>query len=122
MDTMPKAARKNTTPAKQRAAPDPIVKLIDQADNLLGEYMRAESNLSAAQDHMRSTADEFDGITKAMAKEKPITRAGAMALFDYARIRTAPRVSSIQCIRQEANLFGLLSHAYAVLKKSEPAA
>jgi hypothetical protein len=121
MDTMPKAARKNTTPAK-RAAPDPIVKLIDEADDLLGEYMRAESNLSAAQDHMRSTANELDRITKAMAKEKPITRAGAMALFDYARIRTAPRVSSIQCIRQEANLFGLLSHAYAVLKKSEPAA
>jgi hypothetical protein len=57
-----------------------------------------------------------------MAKEKPITRAGAMALFEYAWIRTAPRVNLIQCIREDANLHGLLSHAHAILKKGEWAA
>lgn len=67
--------------------------------------MRAESNLSAAQDHMRSTANELDRITKAMAKEKPSTPAGAMALLEYAWMRTSPRVNSIQCIRQDANVF-----------------
>jgi hypothetical protein len=118
---MPKATRKNTTPAK-RAAPDPIVKLIEAADEVLDLYMRAESNLSAAQDRLRSAADDLERITKAMAKEKPTARAGAMALVEYALIRTAPRVISIQCIRQEANLYGLLSHAHAVLKESERAA
>jgi hypothetical protein len=118
---MPKATRKNTTPAK-RAAPDPIVKLIEAADESLDLCRRAESNLSAAQDHFRSAADDLERITKAMAKEKPSTPTGAMALVEYALIRTAPRVISIQCIRQEANLFGLLSHAHAMLKKSKRAA
>jgi hypothetical protein len=87
---MPKAARKNTTPAK-RAAPDPIVKLIDQADDLLGEYMRAESNLSAAQDHLRSTANELDRITKVMAKESRL-RVPAPWLYS-STLGSAPRLA-----------------------------
>lgn len=80
---MPKATRKNTTPAK-RAAPDPIVKLIDAADNALDLYRRAESNLSAAQDHMRSAADELERITKAMAKEKALALLPLNVLPDWA--------------------------------------
>jgi hypothetical protein len=118
---MPKATRKNTTPAK-RATPDPIVKLIDAADEALDLYMQAESNLSAAQDHCRSTAKELERLTKIVAKEKPATEAGAMALLEYVGIRTAPSVKSIQCIREDANLHGLLYYARAILKQSKWAA
>jgi hypothetical protein len=118
---MPKATRKNTTSAK-RAALDPIVKLIDAADEGLSQYRIAECDLMAAQEHFRSTTEDLERITKAMAKEKPTTQAGGMALLDYVWIRTAPSVKSIPCIREDANLHGLLSHARAVLRKSKPAA
>jgi hypothetical protein len=99
---MRKAARKNTTPAK-RATPDPIIRLIDAADEALDLYRRAECNLSAAEAQFRAAADDLERITKALANEKPATRACAMALFEYAWIRTSPRVNSIQCIRQDVH-------------------
>jgi hypothetical protein len=118
---MPKAARKNTTPAK-RAEPDPIIKLIDAADEALDLYRSAESNLSAAQAQFRSATEDLERITRAMAKEEPTTPAGAMALLQYARIRTSPYVNSIRCIREDTNLFGLLNRALALLNRSKRAA
>jgi hypothetical protein len=56
---MPKATRKNTTPAK-RAAPDPIIKLIDAADEALSQYRLAECDLMAAQDHFQSSAEDLE--------------------------------------------------------------
>jgi hypothetical protein len=75
-----------------------------------------------AQERFRSATEELERITKAMAREKPTTQAGALDLIDYVLVRTAPAVKSIQCIRQDANLHDLLYYALAVLRGSKHAA
>jgi hypothetical protein len=115
---MPKAARKNTTPAK-RAEPDPIVARIDESDNVLTQYWIADRDLRTARERFQSATEDLERITKAIAKEKPTTEAGSMALLDYIWTRTKPSTQSIQCIRQDANLHDLLYYALAVLRGSK---
>jgi hypothetical protein len=75
---MPKAAKKNITPTK-RAAPDPIIQLIKDADRALEEYRIAESNVKAWNIRLSETSDALDKITRQVAKEKPAGVAGAVA-------------------------------------------
>jgi hypothetical protein len=82
----------------------------------------ADTDLMTAQERFQSATEDLERITKAIAKEKPTTEAGSMALLDYVWARTRPSAQSIQCIRQEANLHDLLYYAIGVLRGSKRAA